>query len=381
METTEFSNLFSFPGKQIYVNNAAVGKLPNASTETMKTLLDYLAVYGEPPLDVLFGKSESMRRFAGGLLGANPENIAFVSNTSDGLMIALNSISWQPGDNVIVQSDAFPASHYILEYSFPKIEKRYIAVGDGGRFFDDLEQAIDKDTRAVVVDYVNFLTGYRLDLLTLSQICRQHHIYSIVDGIQAAGACKVGLDLAEIDFFAAGGQKWLLSPMGTGIIYVRKEILAELQAVHIGWLSAQWDNFASFYPLKPLHPTARRFEYANPNLIGLYGLTESLRVLNDLGIDCIDQMILKSTRFLSDALLARGLEVISDWPQPHRSGIVTFRHPAIETSRLFQRLQTNQVICSAREGYLRFSVHFFNSMKQMEMILAILDEAIQAERG
>lgn len=379
METTDFSSFFSFPGQQIYVNNAAVGKLPNAATGEMKTLLDYLAVYGEPPIEVLFGKSESMRRFAGALLGANPENIAFVSNTSDGLMIALNSIAWEPGDNVIVQSDAFPASHYILEYSFPKIEKRYIAVGDGGHFFDDLEQAIDKNTRAVVVDYVNFLTGYRLDLLTLSQICRQHRIYSIVDGIQAAGACKVDLDRAEIDFFAAGGQKWLLSPMGTGIFYVRKEILADLQAVHVGWLSAQWDNFTSFYPLKPLHPTARRFEYANTNLIGLYGITASLRMLSELGIEQIDQMIQKSTRFLSDELQVRDLEVISDWLQPHRSGIVTFRHPAIETSRLYQKLKANQVICSAREGYLRISVHFFNSLKQMEAILNILDGAIQSE--
>jgi selenocysteine lyase/cysteine desulfurase len=380
MKSNHYLNLFSLPEKQIYVNNAAVGKIPNASIETMKSLLDYLAVYGEPPLEVLFEKSESMRRFAGALLGANPENIAFVSNTSDGLMIALNSIAWQPGDNVVVQADAFPASHYILEYSFPNLEKRYISVRDGIHFFTELEKAIDKNTRAVVVDYVNFLTGYRLDLTAFSQICRKYRVYSIVDGIQAAGACEVGIEAAQIDFFAAGGQKWLLSPMGTGLFYVRKEAIPELQTVHVGWLSAQWDNFSSFYPLKPLQPDARRFEYANTNLIGLYGLTESLRLLSDLGINKIDQMILEATRFISNELLARDMELISDWPQPHRSGMVTFRHPAIETSRLYQKLQANQVICSAREGYIRFSIHFYNSLNQMEAILNILDDAISSEK-
>ena len=377
MHDTEYSSLFSIQKDLIYVNNAAVGKIPNTSISDMKQLLDYLALNGEPPLEVLTEKFESMRLFAGKLLGANPENIAFVSNTSDGLMIALNSIDWKPGDNIIVQADAFPASHYILEYSFPALGKRYIPVHNGLEFFDDLEKLIDNKTRAVVVDHVNFLTGYRLDLKTFSQICKKHHVYSIVDGIQSAGACEVDIEAADIDFFAAGGQKWLLSPMGTGLFYLKKEILPELKTVHIGWLSAKWDDFSSFYPLKPLQPNARRFEYANTNLIGLYGLTGSLGVLSELGVEKLIHLIQKSTRFVSDALRVRDMELISDWPKANRSGIVTFRHPKIDTQHLFQKLKANQVICSSREGYIRFSIHFYNSLDQMACIISLLDEAIR----
>lgn len=377
MKKNQYLEYFSIPKNQIYVNNAAIGKIPQRSISDMKSLLDYLAENGEPPLDVLQEKFDAMRRFGGKLLGAAPENLAFVSNTSDGLMIALDSIKWNPGDNVIIQSDAFPASHYILEYSFPELEKRYLAVNDSRHFFDELKQTITPKTRAVVVDQVNFLTGYRLDLKALGEICRQRNVYSIVDGIQAAGACEVAIEASGIDFFAAGGQKWLLSPMGTGLFYLKKELIPELRTVRVGWLSAQWDDFSSFYPLKPLHPDARRFEYANTNLIGVYGLTASLGLLSEIGVAKLSETIFETTRYISAELAAREMEIISDWPRQHRSGIVTFRHPNIETSLLFQKLRANQVICSSRENYIRFSIHFYNSLHQMERILEIIDEILR----
>ncbi|MCI0514914.1 aminotransferase class V-fold PLP-dependent enzyme, partial [candidate division KSB1 bacterium] len=335
-----------------------------------------LARQGEPELTVITEKFAAFRKYSARLLNAPAAEIAFVANTTEGLTIALQSIPWQPGDNIIAQADAFPASHYILEYSLPEVEKRYLKVGDGARLFTDLETLVDSRTRAVIVDAVNFLTGYRLDLKALGEWCQARQLFSIVDGIQAAGACQIDLNTAHIDFFAAGGLKWLLGPMGTGLLYARAENFPRLKIVHVGWLSAQWEDFATFYPLRPLQTATCRFEWANTNLVGLWGLTESLRQLSDWGIAHIESKIMQTTDYLRNGLMARGMEVSGNPSQAHRSGIVSFRQVQVDTARLFQQLQTHQVICSQREGFIRIAVHYFNTVAQMQQILALLDAVI-----
>jgi len=374
--TPNYANLFATPENVIYVNNAAVGKIPRTSIAVMKRFLDDLAIQGEPPLADILAKFEEMRKYAGKLIAGAPENIAFMTNTSEGLSIALHSIPWQPGDNIIVQQDAFPASHYILEYSFPQIEKRYLRVEDGHQIFDNIESHLDKNTRALIFDHVNFLTGYRLDLKQLGELCQTYHIYSIIDGIQAAGAVEIGLESAGIDFFAAGGLKWLLSPMGTGLLFVRQEIIPQLKPVHVGWLSAQWEDFASFYPLKPLHHTARRFEWANTNLTGLYGFVESLKMFSSIGVAELERLILTTTEYLITELRQREIVVLAHRLPQHRSGIVSFRHLKVSSSQIFEQLKMHNVICSAREGYVRLAVHFYNTLEEMQEIIRLIDEIL-----
>ncbi|MBN2092642.1 aminotransferase class V-fold PLP-dependent enzyme [candidate division KSB1 bacterium] len=370
----DYAKLFRTPDDVIYVSNAGTGKIPTASIEAMKGLLEYLAVSGEPPIKEIFQKYDDLRTYAGKLLNGAPENFAYMANTTEGLSVALHSIDWQPGDNIIVQKDAFPASHYIVEYTLPKVEKRYVPVGDGAQLPERIEAQIDGKTRAIVFDWVNFLTGYRIDLAPLSALCQKHGIFSIIDGIQGAGACEIDLEATQIDFFAAGGQKWLLSPIGTGLVYVRKELLPRLKPFHLGWLSVPWPDFSSFYPLKELHPATRRFEYANGNLIGLYGFVESLKLLSSLGSSQLQSIIFQNTDYLINGLRQRNMEILVAKEHKNRSGIVTFRHPATDTNKIFKEFMSRKIFCSSREGYMRLAVHFYNTIHQMEQILQILDQ-------
>jgi len=367
-----YRQLFSYDPELIYFNHAATGNLPKRAVAAMIAYIEYRAKNGEPPLDDLLEFHSQFRINAGQLLNVDPDQISFTRNTSDGIAMALFSINWQPGDNMVVQEDAFPASLYQAYYCFPQVKKKYVPLNNGEYFYDRLVEAIDEKTRAVVVDYVHFLSGYRMDLRKLWQITQKTNAYLIVDGIQGLGAVKIDLTETPVDFFVAGGIKWLQGPLGSGIFYVRKEIFKQLIPFHISWSSAKYEDFNSFYPIRPLHDNARRFQPLNENYTGLIGLTECLKMFNEVGAKNVEEKVLALTLKAKTELIKLGCQILTPQEDFLRAGIVTFKHPRLKSSELHERLQKNKVKCSLREGWIRFAIQFYNSEEEIDKaILAI----------
>jgi cysteine desulfurase/selenocysteine lyase len=375
--TQNYRTLFEFNPEIIYLNHASTGMLSQITVQAMTEYIEALAFAGEHALEGLLAMQADFREHASKLLDVQPGEIAFIRNTSDGLALALHSIEWQPGDNMIVQEDAFPASLYIAAYCFPRVEKRYIPLKNGADFYNRLQQQIDEHTRAVVVDYVHFLSGYRLDLQQLSDLKRNKKFYLIVDGIQGLGAIQVDLKNTAVDFFSAGGMKWLNAPAGTGILYVRQEILEELIPFQVGWASAEYEDLSSFYPVRPLYQDARRFQLANDNFIGMMGLMESIKLMQEITPSKIENTIRQTTEHVIAALKAHSYSVLTPQDNSSRAGIVTFKHPKIESKKLFERLQQNRVICSLREGWIRLAFHFYNTVAEFDEVFSVLQSVVK----
>ncbi|MDZ7264349.1 MAG: aminotransferase class V-fold PLP-dependent enzyme [candidate division KSB1 bacterium] len=372
-----YRSLFEFNPELIYFNHASTGLLPRRSALAMTEYIEALSAAGEPSMDGLLALQAEFRLQASRLLNVPPESIAFIRNTSDGLTVALHSIPWQAGDNMVVQADAFPASLYLAAYCFPKVEKRYVPLDGGHNIYGRLQQAMDDRTRAIVIDYVHFLSGYRFDLARLSNLKKNGNVYLIVDGIQGLGAVQVDLNETAVDFFTAGGVKWLLGPSGTGILYVRQEILEELVPFHIGWASAEYENLDSLYPVRPLIANARRFQPVNDNFIGMVGLTESIRLLHELQPDWIESQIMALTQRAISTFQAHGFLVLTPSENSLRAGIVTFKHPRVASKLLFEQLQQHHIICSLREGWLRLAFHFYNTEEEFDNAFAVIQSTIQ----
>ena len=367
-----YRELFAYDQELIYFNHAATGNLPKQAVAAMTAYIESRATKGEPPLDDLMSFHTEFRDNAGQLLNADPNQISFTKNTSDGIALALFSINWQPGENMVVQEDAFPASLYQVHYCFPNVGKRYIPLNNGNNFYEQIAGAIDEKTRAVVIDLVHFLSGYRVDLRKLWEITQEKGCYLIVDGIQGLGAVKIDLTVTPVDFFAAGGIKWLQGPLGTGIFYVRKEIMKDLVPFHISWSSAVYEDFSSFYPIRPLFEDARRFQPLNENYIGLIGLTECLKMFNKIGPENVEQRVLTLTAKAMRDLEKVGFEILTQNDNLSRAGIVTFKHPNIESEELYHSLQTNKVQCSLREGWIRFAIQFYNTEAEIEKAISVI---------
>ena len=95
------------------------------------------------------------------------------------------------------------------------------------------------EVRAVTVSWVQFATGYRVDLARLGALCRAHGKFFVVDAIQGVGACPLDVHACHVDVLACGAQKWLLSPWGTGFLYVRRALVERLAPTSVGWMAVR----------------------------------------------------------------------------------------------------------------------------------------------
>ncbi|MCS7221730.1 MAG: aminotransferase class V-fold PLP-dependent enzyme [Anaerolineae bacterium] len=361
--------LFPITAKKAYLNHASVSPLPQPVYEAMQSYLHESWQLGESS-----SAQESLqlaRARAAQLIGARPEEIALVRNTSHGIMLVADGLDWRPGDNVVCAETEFPATVYpwrSLEWR--GVEVRIVPARDHRVPLDGLRAAIDARTRVVSISFVEFLTGYRNDLSAIAQMCQEAGARLCVDAIQGLGALMLDVEQSGIDFLSAGGFKWLMGPTGSGIFYCRADRLNELDHAVLGFGGTAHapGEFFNFY--LPWKREASRFEEGVPSVISIIGLAASLGLLLDLGIAQIEARVLEITGYLLDQLHRHDVEIIT----PHacireRSGIVSFIPRGQDPAALAQRMAEAGIVISHRGPAIRVSPHCYNTIEEIDRML------------
>lgn len=368
--TMDPSRLFSHTSELIYFNHASSSPLPVQTRERMKEVLDQLA-YGDLPWEFWCGQLELFRSRSARLIGSRPEEICFIPNTSTGLLIALYAIPWEKGDNVVHLRDNFPANSVPWVRNLRTVERREVAVEGDAPLEDRLMARVDGDTKAVVVDWVDFLTGYRLDLKAVGEACRERGIFLVVDGIQGLGSMPIDVSKLSVDFLAASSAKWLLGPVGAGILYIDPSTMDRLNPAMQGWMCHDWKAFNVFDPLPPERKGAGVFEAGSYPGLPLVGLVENLSIFDSLGISKVSGLVWERCRALDDGLSGMGAEMVSPTDEKHASGIVTFRPPGRRSAdKLFEHLTSKKIVVSLRKGAIRLSPHFYNSADEVDSVIS-----------
>lgn len=361
-DVSRLRSLFPVTRSCAYLNHAGIGTLSDPVRTAVEAFLVHRSASGEEgDYDTL---DQELRAALAQLVGASPAEIGFVQNTSEGLNVIANGLGLQPGDNVLFCDMEFPSNVYPwMNLEKRGIEPRCVPHHGGGLTLEAVEDHADDRTRVVAVSSVEFLTGFRTDLAALGRWCRAHDSYLVVDGIQSLGVLPMDVMANHVDFLACGGPKWLMGPGGQGFIYVRRELLDELQPVFAGCISVEgWEDWRS-YNLTFL-PDASRFDLGCANFIGRVGLLAAVRLLLTVGIQAIEAWTLHLTDLLIEDLQARGYEVISNLDPRHRSAIVTFAVPGNPAEAL-EKLAAEGIVISMRESYLRVSPHGYNTEEEI----------------
>ena len=281
----------------------------------------------------------------------------------------------RPGDHVVVSDREFPANVYPwLRLRDAGIEVELIpttAQGwpDEARILKRLE---DPRVRALAVSLVQFSNGYCVDLAALSAATRRTGAYLVVDAIQAVGQVPVDLRRTPVDVLACGGQKWLLSPWGSGFVYVRRELIAELSPPVTGWMAFEGtDDLTRLTTYNDtLRGDARRFELITLPYQDFAGMNASLGLILELGVERIQAHL----RRLHQPMLAwaeRTGAALASPVGPHGSGILCLAPE--EVGEAFRRLKADRIICSLREGAIRLSPHAYNTVEEMERVARVLE--------
>lgn len=373
LDVERYRNQFPIARSWTYLNHAAVSPLSQPVIRAMTSWLDDVQQSGALHFDDWIERAESIRISAARLLNAAPEEVAFTANTSGGISLVATGLDWKGGDEVVSVEGEFPANYYPWKALEARgVTLRTVAQRDGQIPLGAIADALTPQTRAVGVSFVQFLSGYRLDLNELGRLCSDRGILLFVDAIQGWGAFPIDVKAANIAGLAAGAHKWLLGPAGCGILYVRRDLAERIEPSVVGWLSVEdWEDFV---PRPPVwRKGAGRFECGTLNLAGIYGLGAAFELLSEVGAGVISGRILELATPLRRGLLELGYRIYGPTAGDACSGIVTFRPGEKEdANHLLQRFQAEGIAVSARSGMIRVSPHFYNTAAEINRVLELL---------
>ena len=326
-------------------------------------------------------RAEEVRAACARLVGASPDQVAFVKNTSEALSFVAEGLEWRRGDVVLSADREFPSNVYPwLGLARLGVETRLLDPGSAGVTVDDVARAIDDRVRLVSLSAVSYGAGERIDVAGIAEVCRRRDVLFVVDGIQAVGAVAIDLARDGMDCIAADGHKWLCAPEGAGLLAVSDRLLERLRPVQLGWKSVIG---TAYHPYDfTLRRDAAKLEAGSLNLLAIHALGAAVDLAVEVGVDTIEARLAEITGLLEEGFRTRGLDLLgrdASGRRPRRSGIVTFV-PRRAPERVRQDLWERGVASTVRFGGIRLSPHHYQDDRDVDAFFARLDDAEAAAR-
>lgn len=368
-EFAEFRRFFPITEKSVYFNHAGTGPLSVPAQQAIERCLSTYSSQAEFDTERYFSMVSEARATVARFISAKPEEIAFTHNTSEGIYIALCNLPLQENDTILVMDEVFPAIRYVVDNNLPHIRKTYVSFARQDPIAV-LDANLNRNVKAVVVDYVQFLSGETIDLQSLSEFTSDHGLYLVVDGIQGIGALEYGATGNSVDFLACGCGKWLFGPSGAGFLYMNSRNFDRLRCQHTGWLGAGWTGFEDITKNPPLYDDARKYEMGTRNILGIQALKANIDMLLQYGMQNVEARILKLKEDLRGPLEASGFEILT--PRSGKQSGILSVSSGTGVADLYTYLKDAQIVVSLRNHYLRFSPHFYNNEDEIKQIIDVV---------
>ncbi len=350
-----YRDAFPVTENLIYLNHAGVAPLCKPAADAICSLASDVLQYGSNHYDTWLAAYEGLRSAAGRLIGASNSEIAIVKNTSEGIATVAMGLKWKAGDKVVVFQEEFPANYF----PWKRLEARGVHVECLSVFdsLDRVEKAC-RGARLLAVSFVQYLSGYRMNLEALGEICSLRNCFFFVDAIQGLGAFPVDVRSARIHALAADGHKWLLGPEGCGILYVHKNLQDQIEPPVVGWTNfAHFDDYASRD--MTLRPDAGRYECGTLNTVGCFGLRAAIEFLLSVGVPKIGLAVQMLGDQIAHGVGQKGYQVLGRRSASSGAGIVSFRREDLDSRAVVKELRSKNIVCAPRQGWIRVSPHFY----------------------
>ncbi len=370
-----------------YFNYGGQGPLPQAALDAIFGAYQQIqsqGPFGLKTSKLVIQESNLTRQAIALELGAAAGSIALTENVTAGCNIALWGINWQPGDRILVSDCEHPG----IIASIKEICRRFqvsidffplLATLNSGDPVEVITKHLQPQTRLVVFSHVLWNTGQVLPLAKMAAAIHQYsqatdRIYVLVDAAQSVGLLPLNLDELGIDFYAFTGHKWWCGPEGVGGLYIRPEIIEDLNPTFIGWRSLDYSQ-----PELPLINDARRYEVATSAYPLYAGLRASIELHQAWGssIDRATKIISSATHLWDHLQQVPGIKCLNQTaPQ---SGLVSFQVESINHGKLVQSLE-------AKDFYLRTIVdpdciractHYFTTTAEIDELIQCLSKLIK----
>jgi cysteine desulfurase / selenocysteine lyase len=354
-----------------YFNTAAVGLASRTLDEAYRAYLDDWTASG-PDWPRGEEAAQRARRRAASIMGADPSDVALIGSVSGAAgLVAAQFGPAAPGLNVVIGEREYSSNHYPWRLLTRKgYEVRQVPFRGGGLDPEDVAERIDGGTALVAFSGVQSGTGHRSDVETIAGHAREVGALVFVDGSQMVGAVPVEAALPWVDVLVAPDHKFLLhAGRGMGYCYLSPAVQERFVPVNAGWKAARVPSESFYGPGMELSETASRFD-ESISWVAAVANDAALSVFETFGADAIHARNRELTGLLRASLEDLG-RLAPASGRPAGSTIVTVPL-GDDAEATIAALREHGVICAARDGNLRISVHFYNHEDDVERLVGAL---------
>jgi selenocysteine lyase/cysteine desulfurase len=357
---------------ETYMNSAAMHPLGTFAARAIEQGVNY-RLHGPGPGRVDFGadKQQDLKKRYGQLIGATANEIAYTANTSDGENIVVMGMDLaRRGGNIVIDELQFTTSLYMYKELEKKgVELRIVKHRDWAIDVNDMDRAIDRNTRLVSMALVSNVNGFMHDAKAVSALAHSRGAYLYADIIQAVGAVPIDVRALGIDFASAGTYKWLMGERGIGFLYVREDLQGTvLPTTRYGHRQVANFNRAEL-TWEPL-PGAAKYETGGIGVLLAACVSEGIDYVQHLGLDKIRAHARQLTDRLQKELPPLGYKPLT--PRGTETPILAFGlKDAAATAKALQAGKVNATII-ANESRLRLSVSVFTTHDDIDRVVDVL---------
>jgi len=383
IDPVEVRKLFPATENKTYMNVAVRGLLSTRVREAVDAYIDshqFATWEKKAELAMVERARESFAR----LINAEPDEIGFTKNASEGLNAIAASLPWKVGDNLVFCPELEHPNNVYPWLNLNRrlgVEVRSVAPDEGRLPAERIAELMDERTRLVTVPTVSFAPGFITDVAPIAKRCRELDTFFLVDAAQSIGVEHTDVKAMGVDGLAVATQKGMMAFYGSGFLFCRRDWADNIQPVYLARFGVDLDADAhetamDVDSLEYAHG-ARRFDMGNYNYLGVTAVEASMQLIQELGTKAIEDYTRGLASRLIDGMLELGLPVAGGPAGPHTGHIVSVgssgggRHYTADDPRmnsLHDYLTERNVRLAIRRGVLRFSLHVYNNTDDVDRV-------------
>ncbi len=367
-----------------HLNNAGASLMPAPAFHAM---IDYLQTE-----QMVGGYEAAMERTAdtacfyeqaAQLYGCASDEIAFCESDSQAWLKFFHSLTFVPGDRIVTTQLNY-GTHFVSFIQKARKGVETVVIGcdaHGDIDLHALEKSLDERTRLITLCHIPTSGGTVSPAAKVGQIAREAEVPFVLDACQSSGQIPVNVREIGCTAMTATGRKYLRGPRGTGLLYVKRSFLEELEPFALDQYGVELLDSSHFRLLDD----ARRFENFEVNHAARVGLEAAMAYANEIGLDHIGERIMSLGNDCREMLKEVPSVTLHDHGR-QLGGTVTFSLSGHTPDEIRQYLKAHGVNISVTSGpgglidlqargvesLARASVHYFNTTEEIREMTRLL---------
>ncbi|PZX49212.1 aminotransferase class V-fold PLP-dependent enzyme [Algoriphagus chordae] len=364
---------FPLKDSRVYLNNGTFGPSPQVVLDALQNSFIEANTSGE------YGHIEPEREKLAEFVGIKTSEISLTHNTTEGINIMCWGLPLKAGDEVIITlhehvGNALPWLNRAKLHGI--VLKPFEPKATQAENFDLIKSLVTPRTKVIAIPHITCTTGLVFPIKEISAFARGKGIFTAIDGAHGAGTFDLDLHDLGCDLYASSYHKWMLGPNGTGFLYVREEVLEQVQAYQVGaYTDLGWDMYQNPPEFKGYVPTAHRFDYGSQSLPMMKGAVASADFHKEIGKEKVENRVRELNQYLFEGLTEMNsrLDILSSTEAESRISMVTFKPKSMEYKEAAGLISKEgfriRQVPESKLDAIRISTHIYNSKAEIDSFL------------